>query len=216
MSRIDTYKYGALFYDSISGERLIYRAGRVAGIELLDLRRGDVVLDVGCGTGLNFPLLTDAVGPEGLVVGLDSSRYMLAVAKRHIKRRKFHNVRLLEVDAVGFPADLVNAVLKDTGHEAGVDTVFASYTLSVIPKWRAAWSSSLDVLKPGGQVGVVDMQLPTGRASLLSPLARLACWMGDSDIHARPWTAVETGCVDVTTTSVRGGHIVAAVGRPAS
>lgn len=212
MKWIDPYKFGARFYDVFSGERLVYRSGRVAGIDLLHLRKGNVVLDLGCGTGLNFPLLTDAVGPEGLVIGLDSSPHMLRVASRRIRRRNWKNVHIVESDAVGFSPSLVNRILNAGGRDPGADAVFTSYTLSVIPNWRAAWESAIDVLRPSGRVGVVDMQPPTGWASLLSPLAHIACWMGGSDINARPWTVVENTCIAVAQTSVRGGHIVAAAG----
>ena len=65
------YTAGARVYDVLSGEQFVYRAGRVAGIEALALKRGDIVLDLGCGTGLNLPLLLEKVGAEGLVIGLD-------------------------------------------------------------------------------------------------------------------------------------------------
>ncbi len=208
----DPYKFGARFYDWFSGERFVYRAGRIVGIDLLRLKRGDVVLDVGCGTGLNFSPLRDAVGSEGLVIGLDSSPHMLNVAQRRIQRRSFDNVHLIEGDAMDFPPSCVDDVLADHGRKPGVSAVFASYTLSVVKDWQQAWSSSMAVIAPGGRVGVVDMQLPTGTVSLLKPLAYLACWMGGSDIHAHPWTAVERDCGEVEETTVRGGHIVVATG----
>ncbi len=68
------------------------------------------------------------------------------------------------------------------------------------------------VLRGTARVGVVDMQPPTGWASLLSPLAHIACWMGGSDIHSRTWSAVEGGCTGVTSATVRGEHIVAMAG----
>ncbi len=216
MRWIDPYKFGARFYDWFSGERLVYRTGRRAGLELLELKLGDVVLDVGCGTGLNFPLLAEAVGPQGMIIGLDSSPHMLKVARRRVQRQKLPGVHLIEADAVDFPESVVNDVLISAGREAGVDAVFASYTLSVIPAWHDAWNSSMAVLRDGGLVGIVDMQPPTGWASLLSPLAHIACWMGGSDIHAHPWTAVHNECTEVTSTTVRGGHIVATAGTHAS
>lgn len=74
------YTGGARLYDILSGERPVYRAGRVRGITALHLRPGQQVLDVGCGTGLNFPLLLDGIGSRGAVVGVDASGSMLARA----------------------------------------------------------------------------------------------------------------------------------------
>ena len=206
------YLAGARFYDALSGECMVYRAGRVAGIRLLRAKAGNVVLDVGCGTGLNFPLLAEAVGPSGLVIGLDRSPEMLAVARRRVARQGLNPVRLLEADATSFPESLINALIESTGRAPGVDALFSSYAMSVIPDWRAAWHASLTVIKHAGRVAIVDMQSPTGLARVFSPLAHLACALGGSDIHSRPWTAVEADCTDVVVENLRGGHIVAAAG----
>lgn len=212
MKWINPYAFWARFYDWFSGEGLVYRAGRVAGVALLDLHEGSVVLDLGCGTGLNFPLLAEAVGPGGMIIGLDSSPHMLEVARRRIRRRGIPNVVLIEADAVGFDASLINRELAAAGRHDGVDAFFASYALSVFPSWREAWDSCRGVLRPGGRIGVVDMQAPRGAAAILSPVAHLACWLGGSDIHAHPWTAVEDEGTDVRRADLRGGHIVAVVG----
>ncbi len=76
--RLPRYGLGARFYDVLSGERSVYRAGRLRGIAALDLRPGARVLDVGCGTGLNLAPLLGRVGPAGRVVGVDRSDKMLA------------------------------------------------------------------------------------------------------------------------------------------
>jgi len=86
------YTVGARVYDVLSLEWPIYRAGRRAGLDLLRLRPGDRVLDVGCGTGLNFPLLSAAVGPSGSIVGVASSESMLARARTLIRRNRWANV----------------------------------------------------------------------------------------------------------------------------
>ena len=100
------YTAGARFHDVLSGERWVYRAGRVAGIRLLSPARGGAVLDLGCGTGLNLPLLADAVGPEGLVIGVDSSPSMLAVARKRIASST--NIAVLEGDAVHLDAGVAS------------------------------------------------------------------------------------------------------------
>ena len=66
MRRPQRYTSFAPAYDVLSGEWPVYRAGRITGIGALRLRLGAVVLDIGCGTGLNIPLIRAAVGPAGV------------------------------------------------------------------------------------------------------------------------------------------------------
>jgi demethylmenaquinone methyltransferase/2-methoxy-6-polyprenyl-1,4-benzoquinol methylase len=51
---------------------------RKRAVRALNLQRGDTVVDIGCGTGLNFPLLQGAIGPEGTIVGVDLTDAMLS------------------------------------------------------------------------------------------------------------------------------------------
>ncbi|MFT5123319.1 MAG: ubiquinone/menaquinone biosynthesis C-methylase UbiE, partial [Verrucomicrobiales bacterium] len=50
-----------------------FEAYRRRGIERLDLQPGDTVVDLGCGTGLNFKPILDRIGPEGEIIGVDVS-----------------------------------------------------------------------------------------------------------------------------------------------
>jgi demethylmenaquinone methyltransferase/2-methoxy-6-polyprenyl-1,4-benzoquinol methylase len=72
---------------------------RRAVVEALPLRRGEVVLDVGCGTGLCCGLLREQVGPEGQVVGIEESPEMAAVARANIAREGWDNVTVLQAPA---------------------------------------------------------------------------------------------------------------------
>ena len=58
---------------------------RLRAVELLQLKQGDFVLDIGCGTGLNFGPLIQRIGPKGRIIGVDLSSKMLACAKERIK-----------------------------------------------------------------------------------------------------------------------------------
>jgi SAM-dependent methyltransferase len=82
---------------------------RRAVVEALPLRSGQVVLDVGCGTGLCCGLLRDKVGPEGGVVGIEESPEMAAVAREHIACEGWDNVTLVQAQAedaeIGLTAD---------------------------------------------------------------------------------------------------------------
>jgi ubiquinone/menaquinone biosynthesis C-methylase UbiE len=81
----ETYQKGARFYDSMVW--LYYAAGmhislwRRKVVEALALRPGDTVVEIGCGTGLNFALLEQAIGSEGRIIGVDISEAMLERAK---------------------------------------------------------------------------------------------------------------------------------------
>ncbi len=211
------YSAGARWYDALSGERLVYRAGRQAGISLLAPGSGDVVIDLGCGTGLNFALLLDATGPSGVVIGIDRSAEMLAVAQRRIDREGWGDrVRLIRADAAELsPEAVVQAVTELRGGGDGrADALLATYSLSVISEREAAWRRARACLRPGARACIVDMQPPHGFWRVLSPLARLACATGGADISARPWRMLERDAVDpasVHRVERKGGHIVAVV-----
>lgn len=193
-------RYGLLapLYDVLAAER-VYRCGRVVAVERLRLRRGDHVLDVGCGTGLNFPFLLHEIGPEGRIVGLDASGQMLAQARKRAQSRGWGNVQLLQVDAATFD---VERVVRSLGGRAA-DGALATYALSVMSDWPQAWTRTSQATRVGGRVAIADMAAPSGPWRVLSPLARLAAAAGG----AHPWRALEDECDDVEAVSLRGGHV---------
>ncbi|TQJ30945.1 class I SAM-dependent methyltransferase [Microbacterium sp. SLBN-146] len=209
------YGAGARWYDVLSGERWIYGAGRAAGMDLLAPQRDEVVVDLGCGTGLNFPALADAVGPEGLVVGIDRSGDMLAMAERRIDAHGWRDrVRLVTADAATLDPALVGDVIAAERGRRHADALLTTYALSVIDEREEAWRRARSLLRIGGRACVVDMQPPTGRWRILSPLARLACAAGGSDIRSRAWRLVEQDAApgSIRRTERKGGHIVALAG----
>ena len=72
---------------------------RQAVVEALPLCRGQVVLDVGCGTGLCCGLLREKVGSRGAVVGIEESPEMVAVAREHIASQGWRNVTVVQSSA---------------------------------------------------------------------------------------------------------------------
>src|SRR5713101_7840699 len=72
---------------------------RQKAVELLHLKQGDRVLDMGCGPGGSFPYLVSAVGPSGEVVGVEISPEVAINARKRIERNKWRNVQVMEADA---------------------------------------------------------------------------------------------------------------------
>ena len=72
---------------------------RQKAVELLHLKVGDRVLDVGCGPGGSFPYLVHAVGQSGQVVGVEISPEISINAKRRIERNGWRNVQVIEAAA---------------------------------------------------------------------------------------------------------------------
>ncbi|MET4780420.1 hypothetical protein [Glaciihabitans sp. UYNi722] len=122
---------------------------------------------------------------------------MLAASRRRIAQAGYDTLRLLEADAALLPRDRIEQILTADGRESQLDALFASYALSVFPEWHPAWNDGIALVRPGGRAGIVDMRPPTGKASVLRPLAAL----GGSDIHARPWRVFEADLSNVELTT---------------
>jgi demethylmenaquinone methyltransferase/2-methoxy-6-polyprenyl-1,4-benzoquinol methylase len=106
-----------------------FQSVRELVVDVLPLDEGDVVADVGCGTGLLFARLAEAVGRTGRVIGIDASADMLEQAQHRIEQHRWSQVSLLHAPAseahLPQPADAavfcaVHDVLQD---ESSIDNV---------------------------------------------------------------------------------------------
>jgi ubiquinone/menaquinone biosynthesis C-methylase UbiE len=89
---LEQYRRRAGVYDL---ELALFEPIRRRAIERLALRRGETVIDVGCGTGLSLALLREAVGPAGRVIGIEQSGPMIDQARERAGRSGWRNVELL-------------------------------------------------------------------------------------------------------------------------
>jgi ubiquinone/menaquinone biosynthesis C-methylase UbiE len=165
------------------------RGARPAAVEALDLAAGASVLEVGCGSGGNLPLLVDAVGPSGRVYGVDISTGMLGRAKRLIDRQRWSNVELREEDAA-----------RLSGPDQ-LDGVLFGLSYAVLPEPRTALKAGWQLLRPGGRLVIVEGGLPDNLLGrLLRPpvlaLSRLTV-LGDPDV--RGWVDLGELSPDVQT-----------------
>ena len=124
-------------------------------VALLPVRNGDVVLDVGCGTGLCFPRLQSKIGATGRIIGIDESPDMLAIARGHIADSGWENVTLITAPAdraeipVIADAALFSAVHDIMQSHSALDNVFAhlrpgAWVAAVGGKWTRAGMLTLD------------------------------------------------------------------------
>jgi SAM-dependent methyltransferase len=136
--RLALARYGQLAagYDLRTQGGQAYRHDTV---QRLELGPGGTVLDIGCGTGLNFADLEERVGPTGKVVGIDLSSEMLAHAQLRIDRHGWRNVTLIQaaIEDATIPPAADGALL------CGVHDVLRS---------PSALSKVISHLRPGAQV----------------------------------------------------------------
>jgi len=104
-----------------------------------ELEPGDRVIDVGCGVGATSKILRQRVGPRGSVLGIDISRPMLAVARKHVAK-----VRFVEADAASYP-------LKSQSFQL----VFSQFGMTFFDNPVVAFSRFCRALVPGGRLAFV-------------------------------------------------------------
>jgi SAM-dependent methyltransferase len=117
----------------------------------LGLQPGDVAVDLACGHG-NFTMeLARRVGPEGLVIGLDLSRSMLARAARRVARAQATNVLLIHADAQDLPlaSDAFGRVNCSGGFHAFPDLPRALREIARISSAGAVLAASMFAEHPG-------------------------------------------------------------------
>ncbi len=142
----------AWIYDPLTD--LAFRYRRRQAIQRLEITEGLTVLDVACGTGLNFAAIAKRLGVTGTLIGVDYSEGMLERARRKIARRGWKNVHLVRADAAKLTlADLVSATGKA---DPSIDRAICTLGLSVIPEWESAFRSTFALLRPGGRYAVMD------------------------------------------------------------
>lgn len=154
---------------------------RKRAVSRLALKPGEAVLEVGCGTGRNLPLLSKAVGPSGRVIGVDATDPMLVRAMALCKRRRLDNVMLLKQDA----AELSLSEL--------VDAAFFSLSYAVIPREKVALEKAWQRLRPGGRLVIMDASLERRRSGRMTRgfAARLSHATVLGNPFKRPWEDLE-------------------------
>jgi len=186
---IDTYRKRAKGYDASGIAGLA--SWRRKAVQLLELKAGDLVVDIGCGTGLNFTLLQEAIGSEGKIIGVDLTDAMLDQARQRIIDHGWNNVELVQSDATQFD------------FPTQVDGIISTFALTFIPDCEIVVQNGCKALAPGRIWVVLDMAWPTGWPLWWQHVLFFLPSYGITTdvIHRRPWQTVwqtmEKNLVDV-------------------
>lgn len=153
-----SYDRMSRFYDLFTGT--FEQRYKNLALQCLAVVPGEVVLELGCGTGTCLVPLARAVGEHGRVHGLDLSPGMLSVSRRRLQKTGLSpRVELTCDDALAMPYP-----------DGAFDALFASFVLELFdtPEIPGVLAQAQRVLKPGGRFGVISMSKGDGKAPLLS------------------------------------------------
>lgn len=139
------YDWTANLYYLLGFREWAYRRKTVAALRL---HPGDTVVEIGCGTGLNFSLLEQAVSKSGQIIGVDLTSAMLDQARARVQRHGWANVELVQCDAANysFPDNISGAMS------------FCAITL--MPEYDAIIRNGAAALSPGKRFAIFDLKEP--------------------------------------------------------
>ena len=140
-----------------------------APVDLLDLRPGETVLDLGSGAGIDAFLAARRVGPTGRVIGVDMTPAMLERARANAAETGFTQVEFRQGRLEELPVD-----------DTSVDAVTSNCVINLVPDKSIVFREIVRVLRPGGRLVISDIILdgPLPEAIATDLLAYVGCIAG--------------------------------------
>lgn len=169
------------FYDN-SLEKLYFES-RKRAVELLDLKDGQTIIDIACGTGANFKHIK-ACNCNITLYGTDYSRGMLKKGQDLIKNNHWSNIYLFQADARELT---LSTIEKYANKKLNFDRVICVLGLSVIPKWEIVIDNLIRLLNENGKIVIVDV---------FSEKRNFNTWLVEkiakADLNRKIWQTLET------------------------
>ena len=167
-------------------------------VDALSLRPGDTVVEIGCGTGLNFSLLERSVGGEGKIIGMDISEAMLERARERVRAAGWRNV------------ELVCAAASDFSFRDGTGGILATGILTYEPEFDKVIERGARALAPGRRWVVLDYKMPSNWLRFLAPVfVALGSTFGVSKsfMERHVWESVERHLTNTRMQELYGGFV---------
>lgn len=130
-----------------------YKKPRAALVRKMNIKDGDRVFLIGCGTGLIFSHIQEKLKGSGQIVGLDASENMLRHAQNKIDKHGWTNIRLIHADARSLSSEFLTDQLRD---DRLFDHVIGELSFSVMPDWQSIMHKALSLVKEDGNLGLLD------------------------------------------------------------
>lgn len=209
MGGLQRYRHVGRVYDIISLERILYSKPRRRLHELIGPLPATSIVDVGCGTGLNFAGLRDLVGPGGHVIGIDASPSMLAAARRRIRQAGWTNVTVICADVAHLGPALEAAGVDPDD----IDALVATFVISTLTDTGSFWNSVDQLCAPRPRlIAIADLGTVTSGGRVARLLAHTLAAIGGSRSTQQPWEDLCERCSDAVIETDLGGHVRLALG----
>lgn len=172
-------------------------------VDALQLGAGDIVVEVGCGTGLNFALLEQRIGPSGKIIGIDISAVMLERARKKVDSERWGNVELIHIAA------------SDFEFPQGVGGILATGVLTYEPEFDSVVERGAKALAPGRKWSVLDYKMPSTWLRIFAPaFVAMGSTFGVSKslMEHHIWESVERHLENVRMQELYGGFVYVASG----
>jgi hypothetical protein len=168
-----------------------YTETRIKAIDELELKKGDVVIDLFCGTGVNFKGICSKIKEDGIIIGIDGSSGMLSKARETISGiDNPSSSRLFEKDLQKadhnffteiIPSDIVPKILITLGPGG-------------MPGWETFWQNLFSAVPSGTRFVTMDVFCKKGSLSgAIINFVGAGSWRIDVSSH-KPWRYLAKNC----------------------